>query len=128
MTPEQSSALDSYYSKADLLQRYWDGQKVVTPYHKVIDNVDEHHALNYLVQSTAAELLIKQCLKIAYLLETQGQGSVVSFMIHDSIILDMKKEDLPLLGSMTYLMGSTNFGDFLVNRKKGFNLGDLSEF
>ncbi len=128
VTPEQSDALNKYYDKSGLLKRYWKDNQIVTPYKKIISNVDKHHALNYLVQSTAAELLIKQCLKISYLLEKKGHGSHVSFMIHDSIILDMKKEDLDLLDAVIYLMSSTNFGDFTVNRKKGHNLGDLNDF
>ena len=91
-------------------------------------DVDRHHALNYIVQSTAAELTLKQALKIDYLLRTRATGSNISFLIHDAIIIDMKKEDLPLLESLVSLMQSTNFGKFKINIKKGENLGSLRDF
>jgi len=100
---------------------------VTTPYGKVIEVVSRHHALNYLVQSTAAELALKQALKIDYLLRTNGSGSTIAFLIHDAIVLDLKKEDEWLLPSIKALMSSTNFGEFLVNIKKGECLGSLRE-
>ena len=107
---------------------YLKGGQLTTPYGKVIPDVDQHHALNYLVQSTAAELLLKQALKIDYLLRTCGKGSAIAFLIHDSIVLDLKNEDLHLLTKAEDLMRSTNFGSFPINRKKGQNLGSLCVF
>jgi len=49
-------------------------------------------------------------------------------LIHDAIIIDLKKEDEDLLSSMELLMQSTNFGTFVVNRKKGKTLGGLNAF
>mgnify|MGYP003121587779 FL=1 len=110
------------------MERFWVDGTVRTPYHRNMKEVDQHHALNYLVQSTAAELCLKQALKIDHLLRTQSEGSFVAFLIHDSIIIDIKKEDASLLRTMEGLMQSTNFGKFVVNRKKGTTLGALSAF
>ena len=117
--------LASFYEKDKLLEKYWDGNTVRTPFKKVIKDTTEHHALNYLVQSTAAELPLKQALKIEYLLRTQGRGSHIAFLIHDAIVVDMKKEDEHLVKSLTKLMSSTNFGEFVVNVKKGKTLGSM---
>ena len=57
-----------------------------------------------------------------------GSGSSVSFLIHDAIVLDMKKEDEKLITILVKLMSSTNFGNFLVNVKKGNSLGSLKEY
>ena len=70
---------------------------------------------------------MKQALKVEHLLRTQSRGSELAFIIHDSLVLDMKKEDIPLLKSIIYLMSSTNFGHFGVNIKKGLSLGSLKE-
>ena len=64
--------LASFYEKERLLEEYWDGNTVRTPFRKQIADTSEHHALNYLVQSTAAELTLKQALKIEYLLHTRS--------------------------------------------------------
>ena len=83
--------------------------------------------MNYLVQSTAAELTLKQALKIDYVLRTQSKGSHIAFLVHDAIVLDIKKEDLNLIKTLVSLMRSTNFGKFMVNVKRGSSLGSLKE-
>ena len=121
VTSQQEKSLRHFYDKEEIIQKYLEGTTLRTAYNKLIPNVDHHHALNYLVQSTAAELLLKQALKIDYLLRTCGSGSTIAFLIHDSIILDIKNEDLHLLSKAENLMKSTN-------RKKGLNLGSLCAF
>ncbi len=123
----EGKKLESFYSRSRLLDKFYSDSTVTTPYGKVIEGVSRHHALNYLVQSTAAELALKQALKIDYLLRTNGSGSTIAFLIHDAIVLDLKKEDEWLLPSIKALMSSTNFGEFLVNIKKGECLGSLRE-
>ena len=119
--------LTSFYEKDRLLEKYWVGNTVRTPFKKEISDVSEHHALNYLVQSTAAELALKQALKVEYLLRTRSSGSRIAFLIHDAIVLDMKKEDEHLIKALVSLVGSTNFGKFLVNTKMGKNLGYMKD-
>tara|TARA_B100000131_G_scaffold242257_1_gene234745 strand:+ start:2707 stop:3927 length:1221 start_codon:yes stop_codon:yes gene_type:complete len=125
LSPSVQSQLETFYQKSKLLDKHWHHGKVVTPYGKVMEGVDHHHALNYLVQSTAAELTLKQALKMDHLLRTQGSGSHIAFIIHDAIVVDLKKEDAHLLPALKYLMASTNFGKFEINIKQGPNLGDL---
>ena len=124
---EEMTRLASFYEKDLLLAKYWDGNAVRTPFKKVILDTSEHHALNYLVQSTAAELTLKQALKIDYVLRTQSKGSHIAFLVHDAIVLDIKKEDLNLIKTLVSLMRSTNFGKFMVNVKRGSSLGSLKE-
>ena len=119
--------LASFYEKDRLLEEYWDGNTVRTPFRKAIPDTSEHHALNYLVQSTAAELTLKQALKMEYLLRKQSSGSNIAFLIHDAIVLDMKKEDENLIKSLVSLMSSTNFGTFKVNIKRGKTLGSMKD-
>ena len=124
----ESQTLGSFYEKENLLKKFWINGDIQTPYHRHIAKVSKHHALNYLVQSTAAELCLKQALKIDHLLRTRSKGSYVAFLIHDAIVVDFKNEDKDLLNSMESLMQSTNFGSFVVNRKKGRTLGGLNVF
>jgi len=123
-----SKKLEAYYDKAAVLEKYWVNGDIITPYKKKIKDVDAHHALNYLVQSTAAELTLKQALKLDYVLRTRGSGSFIAFLVHDAVILDLKNEDIPLLKILVELMGSTNFGKFGVNLKKGKTLGALEKY
>ena len=110
------------------MDKFWINNTIITPFGKRIDDVQKHYALNYLVQSTAAELLLKQSLKINELLRQRGASSHIAFLIHDSVVLDMTEGDLQHIDAISHLFGSTNFGKFLINRKKGKNLGGLYEF
>ena len=109
--------LESFYNKSDLLAKHWIDNTVTTPYKKVIKNTSRHHALNYLVQSTAADLALKQALKIDHLLRTQSTESCIAFIIHDAVVLDMKNEDDHLITLLVNLMSSTNFGSILKKEK-----------
>ena len=120
-----SSRLNEFYERDKLLKNYWDGDTVTTYYKKRIPCSSRHHALNYLVQSTAAELTLKQALKLDYMLRVKGSGSAIAFLIHDAVVIDMKKEDEPLLKILVDMMRSTNFGNFMVNIKRGDSLGSL---
>jgi hypothetical protein len=126
VSPE-GKKLESFYERERLLDEFYDDCTVTTPFGKIISGVDKHVALNYLVQSTTAELTLKQALKIDYLLRRDGTGSNISFLIHDAIVLDMKSEDEWLLSSIKKLMSSTNFGKFVINTKSGVTLGTMRE-
>jgi len=123
-----SKHLEKFYNKEQVLDQYWDGKKVYTPYRKEIDNVDEHHALNYIVQSTCAELTLLQALKIDHLLRSQGSHSHIACIIHDAIVIDFSQKDEALLGDIKQLMESTKFGRFKINVSSGNDLGNLKEF
>ena len=124
----EGETLREFYDKGKILKEYWDGKKVCTPFQKEIDDVDEHHALNYIVQSTTAELTLLQAMKVDYLLRTQSSKSKLSCIIHDAIVLDFNKEDEHLLPKIKSLMSSTKFGEFKINISSGNNLGSLKEF
>jgi hypothetical protein len=119
--------LASFYEKDSLLEKYWDGNTVTTPFGKEIPDASRHHALNYLVQSTAAELTLNQALKLEYLLRERSNGSHIAFLIHDAVVIDMKNEDSELINTLTALMGSTKLGNFKVNIKRGKTLGSMKD-
>ena len=117
--------LENFYDRIKILEKYYTNSTVTTPYGKVIKDVAPRLALNYLVQSTTAELTLKQALKIDYLLRNKGTGSRIAFLIHDAIVLDVKKDDKHLLPLVKKLMASTNFGKFMINTKIGYSLGSM---
>lgn len=119
-------SFEKNYRKDLILDKFYKDGEVRTIYGKKIPGVSEHHALNYIIQSTSAELTLKQALKMDYLLRTHSDSSSHIFgIVHDSVIIDMKEKDLPLLPSLEYLMSSTEFGKFKINIKKGNNLLDM---
>ena len=123
----EGKVLDNFYDKDAILSKYWDGNKIRNTYKREIQGVDKHHALNYIVQSTAADLTLLQAIKIDYLLRVHGSKSRICCIIHDSIVLDFSAEDIYLIESIRNLMASTKFGNFKINISKGTNLGNLKE-
>lgn len=124
----EGEKLHRFYDKEKVVQSFWDGATVLTPLGKVINDVDHHHALNYIIQSTTAELTLLQAIKINHLLQERAQRSFISCIIHDSIVVDLHSEDRHLLGPIRNLMSSTKFGKFGVNTSRGKNLGSLKSF
>ena len=123
----EGKVLDNFYDKDAILSKYWDGNKIRNTYKREIQGVDKHHALNYIVQSTAADLTLLQAIKIDYLLRVHGSKSRICCIIHDSIVLDFSAEDIYLIEPIRNLMASTKFGNFKINISKGTNLGNLKE-
>ena len=126
-TSTEGAALRKFYDKKKILDSYWDGNRVKTPLQKEIVDVDEHHALNYIVQSTTAELTLLQAMKIDYLLRTHAKKSKLCCIIHDAIVIDFSSQDEHLLPAIKSLMSSTKFGNFKINISSGNNLGNLRE-
>tara|TARA_R100000353_G_scaffold80625_1_gene60740 strand:- start:32 stop:1231 length:1200 start_codon:yes stop_codon:yes gene_type:complete len=127
ISPDHRKQLEKFYSPNSLLQKYWNGQEVVTPYGKKIIDVDKHHALNYLIQSTAAELSLKQFVKVNHYLEQRKAKSFISMILHDSIILDVSTSEMNLMEAICYLVRSTNFGHFRLNVSGGESLDKMEK-
>tara|TARA_R110000824_G_scaffold1643_4_gene8130 strand:+ start:3644 stop:4834 length:1191 start_codon:yes stop_codon:yes gene_type:complete len=120
----EDSLSNKAYDKASLLKKYWDGSCVNTMYNRKIE-ADEYHALNYLIQSTAADLFFKQLINIRTLLE--GRKSKVAFCMHDSIIIDYAEEDNDILLKLKRAFSNTDLGNFMVNTSVGKNYGEMKK-
>ena len=46
VSQSDTAKLEKYYQKRDLVQKYWDGNTVRTPFKKLISDTSEHQALN----------------------------------------------------------------------------------
>ena len=116
--------LENYYDRELGKQKYWDGEYVRTIFGREI-RADDHYALNYIVQSTASDMFLRQILKINELLK--DKQSFIAFCLHDSFIIDLAREERNLLYEIAEKFSQTNFGDFKVNIKIGKNYGEMKE-
>jgi hypothetical protein len=114
------------YKKEHVKDKYYNGRSITNPFNREIE-CDDHHALNYLIQSTASDMFLRQVLKIQQYLKTKSLKSFISFMMHDSIILDMTHEECGNLQELKQLFAGTNFGVFGVSCKRGINYGEIKE-
>jgi len=112
------------YDRTSVKEKYWDGKMVTTPYGRQIE-ADEFHALNYLIQSTTADMVLRQLIKVHNLLA--DSRSYVAFSLHDSLIIDFAKEDKDILNKVFDVFSKTDLGDFAISISAGKNFGDMKK-
>ena len=123
--PESKDRLcEKFYDRETIINKYYDGTKVTTPFGKEIES-QERTALNYIIQSTCAENVLKQMIKVSNYLK--GTKSHVAFPIHDSIVLDLSVEDKERLPELLEIFSQTDLGKFKVNVSVGTNFGNLKK-
>ena len=122
---KKNSDLERLYNKNLVRNKYWDGFKIETDYGRIIENVDEHHALNYIVQSTTIDMVHEQAYKVYELLK--GRKSHISFLIHDAVYIDLAAEDRYEILNLLDTFKKTRYDLFKVNVSAGKNLGAMKE-
>ena len=123
--PESDDYLCSRaYDRESVVQKYFTQGQVTTFWNKVIPS-EERTALNYIIQSTCAENVLRQMIKVSNYLK--GCKSHVAFPIHDSIVLDLSEEDKERLPEIIEIFSNTALGKFKVNIGVGLNFGNLKK-
>ncbi|MGI9554709.1 MAG: DNA polymerase [Vampirovibrionia bacterium] len=112
------------YDRRSILKKHYSHGRVKTIFGKTIESEDRT-ALNYIIQSTCAENVLRQMIKLSNYLE--GYKSYVAFPIHDSVVLDFSAEDKEKLGEIINLFSNTELGKFKVNVSVGTNFGNLQK-
>ena len=121
----ENKDLERLYNKDLVRNKYWDGCKIKTDYGRIIENVDEHHALNYIVQSTTIDMVHEQAYKVYELLK--GRKSHIAFLIHDAVYIDLAEEDRYEILNLLDTFKQTRYDRFKVNVSVGRNLGEMKE-
>ena len=117
-------ALIKMYDKDKVLNNYWDGETVKTCFNREIP-ADKHHALNYIIQSTCADLILQKMIKIYDILKSKKSN--IAFCVHDSIVIDLHADDKYLMKDIIEEFANTRFGRFKTSVKTGKDFGDLKE-
>lgn len=112
------------YDRDAVRSKFWNNGEVKTIFGRTIP-ADRSHALNYIVQSTTADLVLRQAIKVNEAME--GLESFIAFIIHDSIVLDMKEGERHKIPELLKVFSDTDLGKFLVNVRAGFNFGEMKE-
>ena len=110
------------YRREEIVEKYWDGQSVNTPFDRQIKS-DRYHALNYIIQSSTNDLFLRKMIELDKILE--DKKSYIAFSIHDSLVIDFAKEERNLISDIAKIFSGTNFGDFKVNVSVGKNFGEM---
>ena len=87
--------------------------------------VDDHRALNYLIQSTCADLTLDRAVALDTFLE--NKKSFVSHIVHDEVVIDLDDSERDLVPQMREIFEETQLGRFPSNVNAGKDYGDLKE-
>lgn len=120
----KDESINKIYDREKLKTLYFKENKVVTPFGREI-KCDEYHAVNYLVQSTAADLVFEQMYKIWQYLDKRK--SFIKFCNHDSVMIDLHSEQEYEFNDIKQLFSNTRFGKFKVNCLGGKNWLEIKD-
>jgi DNA polymerase I-like protein with 3'-5' exonuclease and polymerase domains len=95
---------------------------VSTPFGRRIE-ADQHHALNYIIQSTTSDLFLDRMIAVHKFLA--DKKSFISFSIHDSLVIDFAHDERNLISEVAQIFSQTIFADFLINISEGKNYGEM---
>ena len=114
--------LNSYFDRDQIYEKYFLDGFVHTPYGRSLA-VTPDKAVNYLIQSTSSDMLLNSAISINK--ELAKTKSFVSFCVHDSIVLDMSREDRLLIKKLAENFSRTKFGILKTNLSMGKNFGNM---
>ena len=120
--PDSKDLNDSYYDREKILDKWYDGEYITTIFGRRI-KVNDWKALNYLIQSTTADLVIDRAIAIDKFLE--GKRSFVSHIVHDEVVIDFADEDRNLVKEIKDIFADNRLAKYEVNLNAGKNYFDL---
>ena len=115
---------EKVYNRQEIINKYWDGAKVVNPFGRAIES-DKFHAISYLIQSTAVDIVLRQMIEIDKLLK--DKKSFIAFTVHDSVVIDMASEDFKMLSEIKNKFSTYGGTQFLVNVSAGHDFGNMRD-
>ena len=118
----RNKKLSEYIKKENILKQHYNSGIVTTPFNREIA-VEEDKALNYLVQSTTSDMFLTQAIKIHDIIK--NSNSEIAFCVHDSLVIDMSKQDQGLLQEIISTFEDTDLGRFKVNVSMGKSFGAM---
>ena len=120
----RDSLLNGIYERDKIKEKYYQGTHVTTDFKRKIE-CDDYHAVNYIIQSTAADVLFEQMYKVWTFLE--GKKSFIKFCSHDSIMIDLAEEDQSEINEIKDIFADTRYGKFKINALGGKNWGAMRD-
>jgi hypothetical protein len=123
--PESNSINDGVYDRENILREHYQGGIIQTPFGRAI-NAPGPKALNYLLQSTSSDNTIDRFNKVARFL--RGTRSHVAAVIHDSVVIDLHRDDRGMIPQLKQIFEDTKLGKFMVNVSLGKDLGNMKKF
>lgn len=122
--PDSEAIQSELYDRKRLLNEYYIDGNILTPLGRSIE-VEKRKALNYLIQSTTADLVLDRAVKLDEFLK--DKKSFVSHIVHDEVVIDLHDEDRDIVPLMKNIFENNLLGKFVSNVNAGKNYYDLKE-
>lgn len=116
--------LENALEKEKLLNLYYDGSKIKTPFGREIW-ADPHHAISYLIQSTANDIILELTSDMNEFLMKSGAKTKVAYVIHDAVMFDIHEKEKNIVPSIIKYFENTKFGKFKLNISVGQNTNNM---
>ena len=120
--PDSTKIEESFYDRDALLEQYYEDGHIRTIFDRNIE-VDEYKAVNYIVQSTTADLVNDRAVALDEFL--QDKRTFVSHIVHDEIVLDMPDEERYLIPEIKDIFSNNKLDKFVTNLKAGKDYMDI---
>ena len=117
-------ALGRRYKRTATIKDYWKDNVVQTCFGREM-KAERKLALNYILQSTTADMVLRQTVKVNDILK--GKRSHIAFLMHDSVVIDMSRLDTGSILEMVETFSDTKLGKYKVNVKAGKDFGNLKD-
>lgn len=118
----KNKKLNDFFERDKILNDFYNGEEIKTPFGRTIA-VEKRKAVNYLIQSTTSDIVLNQAIKIQDFLKSTD--SFISFILHDSIIVDISRTQKSLLPSLVDIFADTEIGKYKVNVSLGRDFGNM---
>lgn len=124
--PDSTLLEAEFYNREKILDTNYRGGYIYTSFGRQIE-VERRKALNYLVQSTTADIVLDRATALDKFL--QDKKSFVSHIVHDEVVIDFCDEDRQYIHEIKEIFAHNKLDNFLVNLSAGkdyYNMSDLS--
>lgn len=118
----ENPEIEKIYNRSQILQEYYDNEKIKNFFGREIF-CEPKVALNYIIQSTAADMFSRQMIKVNDIIKERRTS--ILYTMHDSVVLDFAHEDRDLLNKILQEFSATDLGDFLVNISVGEKYNEM---
>jgi len=115
---------DRHYDRQSILTSYYRNGHIHTPFGREIET-DDFHALNYLLQSVSSDNCLKQAIKINKFLK--GSKSFIHSIVHDSITIDLHRDDKKMVSQIQEIFEDTELGIFPSSMYFSKNYRDMEK-
>jgi hypothetical protein len=115
---------DSVFNTKQVLEKYYDGSKVTNYFGRTIES-DDFHALNYIVQSSTSDMVLRRAIEIEKFLK--DKISKIGFIVHDSLVIDVARDESSTCNQLVDIFGNSEFGLWPVRVRIGKDYGSLKE-